>query len=195
MTADDVIDTWYAAGEERWFTKDPAFDGMLSVRFKSALAEARNGAFDHWAKTPKGALGLVILLDQFSRNIHRGSPLAFAADARALRLAKDVVAKGFDHAFPAPRRDLVLSSLRACRGSRLPDALRRPVHDARSVRNDVLVAASSRHHRQVRPLPASQSCLGRKSTPKNSPSSPPAALRGNRIPSCQRKLASPDACR
>ena len=102
MTADDVIDAWYAAGEERWFTKDAAFDGMLSVRFKSALAEARNGAFDHWAKTPKGALGLVILLDQFSRNIHRGSPLAFAADARALRLAKDVIAKGFDHAFPAP---------------------------------------------------------------------------------------------
>lgn len=103
MTADDVLDTWFAAGEERWFEKDPAFDGMLSVRFKSALAEARNGAFDHWARTPKGALGLVILLDQVSRNIHRGSPLAFAADAKALRLAKDVVARGFDHAFPAPQ--------------------------------------------------------------------------------------------
>jgi uncharacterized protein (DUF924 family) len=102
MTEDDVIDTWMSAGEERWFAKDAAFDGMLSVRFKSALADARNGAFDHWAKTPRGALGLVILLDPFSRNIHRGSPLAFAADARALRLAKDVVAKGFDHAFPAP---------------------------------------------------------------------------------------------
>jgi len=103
MTEDDVLETWFAAGEARWFTKDPAFDGMLSVRFKSALAEARNGAFDHWAKTPKGSLGLVILLDQFSRNIHRGSPIAFAADARALRLAKDVVAKSFDRAFPAPK--------------------------------------------------------------------------------------------
>ena len=103
MTEEDVIDTWMSAGEERWFTKDPAFDGALSVRFRSALAEARNGAFDHWAKTPRGALGLVILLDQFSRNIHRGSPLAFAADAKALRLAKDVVAKGFDRAFPPPQ--------------------------------------------------------------------------------------------
>ena len=102
MTEDDVIDTWMMAGEERWFAKDPAFDGALSVRFRSALADARSGAFDHWARTPRGALGLVILLDQFSRNIHRGSPLAFAADARALRLAKDVVAKGFDYAFPAP---------------------------------------------------------------------------------------------
>jgi len=102
MTADDIIDYWLAAGEERWFFKDPAFDGALSVRFKSALADARNGAFDHWARTPRGALGLTILLDQFSRNIHRGTPLAFAADARALRLAKDVVGKGFDHEFPAP---------------------------------------------------------------------------------------------
>ena len=54
MTEEDVIDAWMSAGEERWFAKDAAFDGMLSVRFKSALADARNGAFDHWAKTPRG---------------------------------------------------------------------------------------------------------------------------------------------
>jgi uncharacterized protein (DUF924 family) len=102
MTPDDVIDTWLDAGEERWFFKNPAFDGALSIRFKSALADARNGAFDHWAESPRGALGLVILLDQFSRNIHRGSPLAFAADRKALGLSKSVIAKGFDHYFPAP---------------------------------------------------------------------------------------------
>ena len=102
MTPDDVIDFWLAAGEERWFFKNPAFDGALSIRFKAALADARNGVFDHWAETPRGALGLVILLDQFSRNIHRGSPLAFAADRRALMLSKAVVARGFDHRFPPP---------------------------------------------------------------------------------------------
>jgi uncharacterized protein (DUF924 family) len=91
------------AGPTRWFTKDAAFDGTLSVRFGAALNEARLGAFDQWGETPSGALGLVLLLDQFSRNLHRGSPLAFAADARALRLAKQWVGKGYHWKMPAPR--------------------------------------------------------------------------------------------
>ena len=83
------------AGPERWFTKDAAFDGALAVHFGGALQQARLGAFDHWGETPEGALGLVILLDQVSRNIHRGSPLTFAADAKALRLAKTSVSRGY----------------------------------------------------------------------------------------------------
>ena len=90
------------AGPERWFTKDAAFDGALTVQFGGALQKARLGAFDHWGETPKGALGLVILLDQVSRNIHRGSPLAFAADAKALTLAKASVGKGFHQMLPPP---------------------------------------------------------------------------------------------
>lgn len=101
MTPATVIDFWLAAGESRWFTRDPAFDGQLSVRFKAALAEARDGAFDHWAETPEGMLALIILLDQFSRNIHRGSPLAFAADKKALALAKRAIARGDHLHFPA----------------------------------------------------------------------------------------------
>lgn len=102
MTPDDMISFWMQAGETRWFTKDAAFDGALSVRFGEALKQARTGAFDHWAETPRGVLGLVLLLDQVSRNIHRGSPLAFAADARALRLARQAVARGFLTRMPAP---------------------------------------------------------------------------------------------
>jgi uncharacterized protein (DUF924 family) len=101
MTPGDVIDCWRIAGEPRWFTKDAAFDGTLSIRFKDALKEARNGAFDEWGNMPEGALALVILLDQFSRNIHRGSPLAFAGDARALALARRSIARGFHQAMPA----------------------------------------------------------------------------------------------
>jgi uncharacterized protein (DUF924 family) len=101
MTPDAVIDFWLAAGESRWFTRDAAFDGELSVRFKEALARARDGAFDHWAETPKGALALIILLDQFSRNIHRGTPLAFAADRKALALARSAVARGDHLTMPA----------------------------------------------------------------------------------------------
>lgn len=101
MTPHDVVDFWLAAGELRWFTKDAAFDGELSVKFRSALGRGREGAFDDWADTPHGALGLVILLDQFSRNIHRGNPLMFAADAKALSVARQAVAKGFHQQMPA----------------------------------------------------------------------------------------------
>lgn len=103
MTPETVVQVWEAAGPSRWFTKDPAFDGALSVRFGAALRQARNGAFDHWGETPEGALGLVLLLDQVSRNIHRGSPLAFAADARALALARGWIGQGFHHRLTAPR--------------------------------------------------------------------------------------------
>ena len=103
MTPEEVSAFWQQAGEGRWFFKDAAFDGALKVRFGDALAKARNGAFDHWAATPEGALGLVILLDQMSRNIHRGSALAFAADARALRIARQSIGQGFHQRLPAPR--------------------------------------------------------------------------------------------
>ncbi len=101
-TARDIIDFWTAAGPARWFTKDAAFDGELSVRFKDLVAEGRAGHLHDWGETAEGALGLVILLDQFSRNIHRGSPLMFAADKRALALAKCSIIRGDHYAFPVP---------------------------------------------------------------------------------------------
>ena len=102
MTPDDMIDFWYGAGEDAWFEKNAAFDGALAVRFGGALKEARLGAFDHWGETPRGALGLVLLLDQVSRNIYRGSPLAFAGDAKALALAKSWIGWGYHQRLPAP---------------------------------------------------------------------------------------------
>ncbi len=102
MDAKTVVDFWTLAGEERWFTKDAAFDGALAVHFGDALKQARLGAFDHWAETPEGALGLVILLDQVSRNTHRGSPLAFSGDAKALALAKTSVSRGYHQKLVPP---------------------------------------------------------------------------------------------
>ena len=96
MTPDTVIDFWLAARECRWFTRVAAFDGELSVRFKEPLAMARDGAFDHWAETPKGTLALIILLDQFSRNIHRGEARAFAQDDYARECAEEAIERGDD---------------------------------------------------------------------------------------------------
>jgi uncharacterized protein (DUF924 family) len=102
MTPDRIVDFWTQAGESRWFTRDAAFDGALKVRFGEAAAAARGGAFADWLATPIGALGLVLLLDQVPRNIHRGSPLAFASDARARAVTREVLRTGFLHALPAP---------------------------------------------------------------------------------------------
>jgi uncharacterized protein (DUF924 family) len=103
MMPQDVVEFWIGAGEARWFTKDAGFDGELSVRFRQALEWAREGAFGHWVETPEGSLGLVILLDQFSRNIHRGSPLMFAGDRKGLDAARQAISKGFHLAMPATR--------------------------------------------------------------------------------------------
>lgn len=102
MTPQDVVSFWYRAGEDAWFTKNPAFDGALAVRFGAALRDARQGAFDAWADTPEGALGLVLLLDQVSRNIHRGSPLAFAADGKALAMARQWIGKDYHRLLTPP---------------------------------------------------------------------------------------------
>ena len=66
-----------------WFGAEPAFDRECATRFAASLEDAARGAVDDWAGTPQGRLALVILLDQMPRNIHRGSPAAFAHDAQA----------------------------------------------------------------------------------------------------------------
>lgn len=79
-----------------WFTKSEASDAVIRERFGSALEAASRGELDHLAESARGRLALLILLDQFSRNIHRGTPSAFATDARALALALDGIEKGQD---------------------------------------------------------------------------------------------------
>jgi uncharacterized protein (DUF924 family) len=114
MTPHDVTDFWMRAGPARWFARDGAFDGTVAVRFGISLAAARTGAFDHWADTAAGSVGLVILLDQMPRNIHRGSPLAFAADSRALAAASKALLRGYHQVLRPPiARWLVMPFLHA----------------------------------------------------------------------------------
>ncbi len=99
-----VLDFWFAPEGDAehgtfrstWFEKQPAFDGTCRTHFTALLHEARRGSLDRWAETAEGALALVVLLDQLSRNIHRGTPEAFAADPQALAIARRMLARGFD---------------------------------------------------------------------------------------------------
>lgn len=95
-----VLTTWFpndpAAAQKLWWGKDEAIDADLRERFGSTLAAARRGELDGWAETARGRLALIIVLDQMSRNIHRGSPEAFAGDAQARALTHAGVERGHD---------------------------------------------------------------------------------------------------
>ena len=81
---------------KRWMAGGPDVDREITERFGELLERARRGELDHWADTPRGRLALIIVLDQFSRNIYRGSPLSYSQDEKALRLALEGIDLGFD---------------------------------------------------------------------------------------------------
>jgi uncharacterized protein (DUF924 family) len=95
----DILAFWFgddpATQRDEWFEKSVDFDTSCA-RFGAAIRAARSGAFDHWAATPRGALALIVLLDQLSRNVFRDAAEAFAADARALAVARRAIEIGFD---------------------------------------------------------------------------------------------------
>jgi len=96
----DLLDFWWQAGAEKWFAQDDDFDDLCKERFGAATAAALNGELDAWSVSPTGALALILLLDQFPRNIYRGTPKAFAGDAKGLEIAGAAIEQGFDRAFP-----------------------------------------------------------------------------------------------
>ena len=101
---DAILDFWFAAGPDRWFKKDVAFDREIAERFGGAHAAAAAGKLDSWRDSARGALALIILLDQFPRNMFRDTPQAFATDEQALAVAEAAVTRGFDKIFPLPER-------------------------------------------------------------------------------------------
>lgn len=84
----------------KWFAKDEVFDQAIRERFEPEVEAALAGEKDYWQDTPEGALALLLLLDQFPRNIYRGTAKAFAGDARALMIARQALAVGFDRELP-----------------------------------------------------------------------------------------------
>ena len=104
-TASSIVEFWLdEIGPKRWFKKDPALDSMIKERFAPAYELAAKDSFAHWAHNAQGSLGLLILLDQFSRNLFRHDERAFACDAKALQIAKQAIAAGFDMHYPPNHR-------------------------------------------------------------------------------------------
>lgn len=96
ISPSDILTFWRDAGYERWYGKDDAFDQELRDRFMSVWEAARDGKLDAWQESDDRVLALVIVLDQFPRNMFRNDPRAFSTDALARSVAARAITEGRD---------------------------------------------------------------------------------------------------
>ena len=95
--ATDVLRFWFEeTAPDKWFKKDDTFDQSVRARFRQTHEHVASLSLEDCSTDPDTALAAVIALDQFSRNMFRGTPRAFASDPQALRIAETAIAKGFD---------------------------------------------------------------------------------------------------
>jgi len=112
----DILNFWFLPeahpdfGKIRpiWFEKNPDFDAEITALFTKALEQAKAGYLLHWAKHSKGCLALILLFDQFSRNMFRDTPDAFSTDAKALELANYMQTSGLFDALSETEKPFAL---------------------------------------------------------------------------------------
>jgi uncharacterized protein (DUF924 family) len=115
-TPEEVLSYWFPEGideadpetrgrqMERWMAGGSEVDREITERFGETLEQARRGELDQWADTARGRLALIVVLNQFSRNVYRGSPLSYAQDEKALRLTVEGIDLGMDRELGAMER-------------------------------------------------------------------------------------------
>lgn len=165
-TPDDVLQFWREAGPERWFSKDDAFDRACRDRFLPTYEAAARGDLNEWELTPEGALAVILLLDQFPRNMFRGMRETYRTDPVAVLVADRAIERGFDLKVEQQfRRFFYLPFMHS-------ESLR---HQERSVAlNEALGEEDSikwaRHHRDIVArfgrFPHRNAILGRETTPE-----------------------------
>ncbi|MGO4524360.1 DUF924 family protein [Microvirga sp. 2MCAF35] len=164
-TPEEVLDFWREAGPEKWFSKDDAFDQICRDRFLLTYEAAARGDLNEWELIPEGALAVILLLDQFPRNMFRGRRETYRTDPVALMAADRAIERGFDTKVdPEFRRFFYLPFMHS-------ESLR---HQERSVTlNEALGEDSirwARHHHDIVArfgrFPHRNALLGRESTPE-----------------------------
>lgn len=163
--ATDVLEFWFAPGNEPlWFASTHDFDAAIREKFSEGVGPALKGDLDHWTETSAGALAQVLILDQFTRNLFRGTPEAFSGDERARFIARSAIAKGFDQ--QRPLRERVFLYIPLGHSENLSDQ-EEAVRLAATLENERYLA-QARSHRDVIArfgrFPHRNALLGRQST-------------------------------
>lgn len=105
-----ILDFWFSnpqapAGTRKvWFAKDPNFDQLICSRFQNDYQAAATGQLDQWQESPQGCVALILLLDQFPRNMFRDTPAAFDTDPQALAVTEHAIRHSFDQKLPPLQR-------------------------------------------------------------------------------------------
>lgn len=171
IEAADVLAFWFgpdrSSPRKEWFQKSDAFDAAC-LPFAEARSAALRGELDDWAATPQDALALLILLDQLSRNLHRGSPDAFAGDAKARSIARAAIANGFDAALTPIERMFIYLPFEHSEDLADQDESVRLFETLRPALSDNTIDYAHRHSDVIRRFgrfPHRNAALGRISTP------------------------------
>jgi len=173
-----VLDFWFAPegdpmhlkSRPQWFRKDDAFDAEIRQHFGSLLDEALAGRFGHWADSRAGAVARIVVLDQFTRNVFRGTARAFAGDALALAAARAFVSSGLDRSLPGAQRMFVYLPFEHAEDLAMQDNCVRLMQGLAADEPDFvdLVAYAEKHRVIVQRFgrfPHRNALLGRGSTP------------------------------
>ena len=162
---DAVLQFWFLESTaEDWWGASAAFDARLSERFAATHARVSHGEGFEWRHSAGGRLAEIIVLDQFSRQLYRGSPKAFAWDGMALVLAQEAVAGGFDAALPPQQRGFLYMPYMHAESARV-QAAGLPLFQALEVPE--MAAAANDHAEVIRRFgrfPKRNAALGRSST-------------------------------
>jgi uncharacterized protein (DUF924 family) len=161
-----VLDFWFGeVGSERWFAKSDALDAECRARFAGLRDDVIATRARAWRDTPEHLLAAIILVDQFGRNLHRGSDRAFAADGLALELALLGLDRGWDAAMPPERRQFLLMPLMHSESLSIQD---RALIEFTRFGDANALDFARRHHDQIARFgrfPGRNAALGRRTTP------------------------------
>ncbi|AWD20695.1 DUF924 family protein [Fuscovulum blasticum] len=165
----DVLDFWLGEiGPEGWYAGTEEIDDACAVRFAENWRALHDGGLEHWVDGTVATLAYLIIADQFARNIHRGTALAFATDAQARAAARKALAEGWDMAAPEPERQFFYMPFEHSEDPADQDLAVQLMQDRLS--SDPEMALHARAHRQIirrfGRFPFRNAALGRETTPE-----------------------------
>ncbi len=165
----EVLDFWLGEiGPDGWYAGTEEIDDACAVRFGDLVTAARESGLEHWVDGPGPTLAYLILTDQFPRNIHRGTPLAFASDPRARAAARVALAEGWDLQAPEPERQFFYMPFEHSEDMADQDLAVQLMEER--LASDPEMALHARAHREMIArfgrFPLRNAALGRASTPE-----------------------------